>query len=388
MTKYSFDEHERIIYLLSKRLQQPLSEEETEEIQTWCRASPANQLLFDKLNNPSDVRSAVEKMQSYDLEVSMGRLNRQLRARDRKKYRLVYWLAASILILFGIGVLLMHGINKMKMESDILPGASITQLKLYDGSIVNLDSLPTGKSTMFGGVQITKTANGQINCNYSKAEAKEPTGRYSTIVTPVGGEYRIVLPDGSLVWLNANSSLAFPSQFPREQRNVILTGEAYFEVVRDKQRPFIVTTRQQMIHVLGTKFNVQAYHDEMAMKTTLVEGGIRVQLAKEQQILKIGEQAISIAGHNGLDIKQADLEAVLAWKNGYFVFNDENIVDIMQKVGRWYNIEVDYVGNMANKVFAGTFSKRKSLQHLLNSLSATGQINYKIKGRRVTIMSE
>lgn len=389
MTSNVFYKQERIIYLLSKRLQEPLSTEEEEEVQAWRQVSQENQTLFEQLSDPTIVKVGLEKMQSYDVEASMNRLKHQMLINSKKrKSRLIYWMAASILIFFCVGGLFLYKAKNQIAENDILPGASLARLKLYDGSTFNLDSLPAGKSSMLAGVQITKTIDGQISCRYQGGSDMQHEARYNTLTTPVGGEYRVVLPDSSLVWLNANSSLAFPAQFSKNARNVTLTGEAYFEITKDERRPFTVITRQQTIHVLGTKFNVQAYHDEAVMKTTLLAGTVRVQVAQTQQLLKVGDEALSYVDNDRLDIGQADIEAVLAWKNGYFVFNDENITDIMKKIGRWYQIDVTYVGDMEDKIFAGTFSKRKSLQHLLSSLAATGEITYEIKGRRVTIMSE
>lgn len=389
MTSKAFYKQERIIYLLSKRLQQPLSIEEEEEIVVWRQTSQANQLLFEQLNDPSKVSSWLAKMKAYDLEASMDRIKRRMVVNSkRQKQRTVYWMAASILIFLCMGGLFMYEKNHKEVKQMIPPGRPIAQLKLHDGSTVDLDRLSAGESTSRAGVRITKTADGQITCNYTTVSGRKPVANYNTIATPIGGEYRVVLPDGSLVWLNANSSLAFPSQFTERKRNVRLTGEAYFEIVHDVGRPFIVNTRQQTIYVLGTKFNVQAYQDELAMKTTLLEGAVQVRTAHQQQVLKVGEEARSYVADDRLDIERADIEAALAWKNGYFVFNDENIVDIMKKIGRWYQIDVTYVGDMEDKIFAGTFSKRKSLQHLLSSLAATGEITYEIKGRRVTIMSE
>src|SRR5690606_16683345 len=230
----------------SKRLQQPLSIEEEEEIVVWRQTSQANQLLFEQLNDPSKVSSWLEKMKAYDLEASMDRIKRRMVVNSkRQKRRTVYWMAASILIFLCMGGLFMYEKNHKEVEQMIPPGRSIAQLKLHDGSTVDLDRLSAGESTSRAGVRITKTADGQITCNYTTVSGRKPVANYNTIATPIGGEYRVVLPDGSLVWLNANSSLAFPSEFTERTRNVRLTGEAYFEIVHDVGRPFIVNTRQQ-----------------------------------------------------------------------------------------------------------------------------------------------
>lgn len=390
MTYNSFDE-ERIIYLLSKRLQEKLSDDEEHEIEQWREASDKNRLLFEQLIDGQSVKPSLEKMQRYDAEPAIGRWKTHIAIQQKQNKRRYYAFAASIILLLSIGIFLnnKHKLFEAVQLVDITPGRSKAHLILADGSVLSLDSLPSGASTNRAGIQVSKTADGKISCNYLQTNERIDTlPTYNTISTPLGGEYEVVLPDGSNVWLNANSLLRFPSRFPAKKRTVELQGEAYFEVAANANAPFVVVTNKQTIQVLGTKFNIRAYKEDQMMKTTLLEGSVQVHTASHKQLIQPGQEARTHFNADNLEVVSADINEAIAWKNGYFIFNDESIVDIMTKVSRWYNIEVVYEGNVKSKIFAGTFSKKKSLQKLLESFASTGQISYKIVGRRVTIMSE
>jgi ferric-dicitrate binding protein FerR (iron transport regulator) len=390
MTYNSFDE-ERIIYLLSKRLQQKLSDDEEYEIRQWREASDKNRLLFEQLTDEQSVRSSVEKMQQYDAEPTIGRWKTHIAIQKRQNKRRYYAFAASIALLLSIGIIWNDNRQRFDAvrEADITPGRNKAHLILADGSVLSLDSLPSGATTDKAGIQITKTANGKVSCSYLQTNAgMYSTPTYNTISTPLGGEYQIVLPDGSNVWLNANSSLRFPSNFLAKKRAVELQGEAYFEVAANANAPFVVSTTKQTIQVLGTKFNIRAYKEDKMMRTTLLEGSVQVHTASHKQLIQPGQEARTYFNDDNLEVVSGDVNEAVAWKNGYFVFNDESIVDIMTKVSRWYNVDVVYEGNVKSKIFAGTFSKKKSLRKLLESFASTEQISYKIEGRRVTIMSE
>jgi transmembrane sensor len=390
MTYNSFDE-ERIIYLLSKRLQEKLSDDEEHEIEQWREASDKNRLLFEQLIDRQSVKPSLERMQRYDAEPAIGRWKTHIAIQQKQNKRRYYAFAASIILLLSIGILLnnKHKLFEVVQPGDITPGRSKAHLILADGSVLSLDSLPFGASTNRAGIQVSKTADGKISCNYLQTNARIDTPpAYNTISTPLGGEYQVVLPDGSNVWLNANSSLRFPSKFPAKKRTVELLGEAYFEVAANANAPFVVVTNKQTIQVLGTKFNIRAYKEDQVMKTTLLEGSVQVRTASHKQLIQPGQEARTHVNADNLEVVSCDINEAVAWKNGYFIFNDESIVDIMTKVSRWYNIEVVYEGDVKSKIFAGTFSKKKSLQKLLESFASTEQISYKIVGRRVTIMSE
>jgi ferric-dicitrate binding protein FerR (iron transport regulator) len=210
----------------------------------------------------------------------------------------------------------------------------------------------------------------------------------NTITTPKGGQYQVRLLDGSSVWLDAASSITFPSTFTGNKRQVQLTGEAYFEVAKNRAKPFLVNVEdKQQIEVLGTHFNVQAYPDDRDIKTTLLEGSVKLLYKNRQAILKPGQTAVNDPDQSLL-IKPADIYEVMAWKNNMFVFNNENIKSIMKRISRWYDVDVVFEGNLEKVNFFGNYSRLKSLENLLKDIELTEKVHFKIKGRRITIIAQ
>lgn len=213
--------------------------------------------------------------------------------------------------------------------------------------------------------------------------------KYNTIVIPKRKEYQVLLPDGSKVWLNSESSLKFPVAFVGKTREVELTGEAYFEVAKNKEKPFIVTVNDTKIEVLGTQFNVNAYTS--MINTTLVEGSVKLNHKDKEVVLKPGQSGINT--NDRLIVRNADVEEITAWKNGYFVFRDESIQSIMEKISRWYDIIVQYEGDVGQRAFYGKVSKYDDVADLLKSMEMTGIVKFKLmpqnnssKGRRIIVM--
>lgn len=271
-------------------------------------------------------------------------------------------------------------------KNNILPGGNKAYLTLADGKRITLTNAKNGTLAQQPGVNITKTSDGELiySINDLKPEI-EAAKNYNTIETPVGGQYQVVLPDGTKVWLNAASSLKFPPTFARlVNRKVDLRGEAYFEVAKNKQQPFIVKTVEQEVEVLGTHFNINTYKDEQGVKTTLLEGSVKIHNDVESKILKPGEQ--STLTNQRFMVKTIDVEEAIAWKKGYFYFNNENIESIMRKLSRWYNVEVQYEGKIPNEGFYGTVSQTKNISQVLSILEKTKGVHFRIEGRRITVM--
>jgi transmembrane sensor len=308
--------------------------------------------------------------------------------------------AAMILISFSTGLYfyinnhnktdLTYSINYPKQN--IVPGRNKAILILSNGSKIDLDAAATGTMVKQAGLTITKTQAGQLSYHVSDANSKkiQEAPAYNTIETPRGGQYEINLSDGTKVWLNSASSLRYPTRFVSNERRVELTGEGYFEVAHNKISPFKVITGKQEIEVLGTHFNVNAYTDENAVKTTLLEGSVKItvrptdQSKQQSDILKPGQQ--SSFNNKGLVIENGDIENAVAWKNGYFNFN-EDIESIMRKLSRWYDIEVVYqIEKDPDLLFGGKIDRSKSINSVLNIIEATGKFHFKIEGRRVTVM--
>ncbi|MCS3794819.1 FecR family protein [Niastella sp. OAS944] len=278
-------------------------------------------------------------------------------------------------------------------KNDVLPGTQKALLTLGDGTVIELDNAQNGTLASQGGTKIIKM-DGTIN--YENAKAGQTL--YNTIATPRGGQYQVVLPDGTLVWLNAASSIHFPTRFNDKERRVEITGEAYFEVKKDAHKPFHVITPTQDVEVLGTHFNVNAYSDESAVKTTLLEGKVKVsqsaignrQSAKNAEravILKPGEQA-ELAGpiaDSRFTIAEANIEQVMSWKNGLFQFNNADIQTIIRQLARWYNLEVEYSKPPDDNLYYVEMPRNSKLSSILKVLELTGNIHFEIEGHKLIV---
>ncbi|MNQ92505.1 fec operon regulator FecR [compost metagenome] len=257
-------------------------------------------------------------------------------------------------------------------------------LTLDNGKTIALDSVADGKIALETGVEITKTEEGKIvySQNGKQLQAR---AAINTMTTPSGGQFQITLPDGTMVWLNAASSIKYPAVFSSNERRVELTGEAYFEVAHNPSKPFIVSSAGQDVSVLGTHFNINAYDNEELIKTTLLEGSVKVTKAGAgSRLLKPGQQASLKGGI--FKVNQVDVNKAIAWKQGYFMFDNEDIKIAMRQISRWYNVEVVYQGDLSDLDFTGTMPRTYSLKQLLRVLELTGNFKFKIEGRRITVM--
>lgn len=302
----------------------------------------------------------------------------------------IRYAAAAVLLLVGIATF--WKLNHQDISTDplviqtptsISPGGNKATLTLSDGSSILLDSAKTGILAQEGPTDILKTNDGQLKYDTKNVTNSLPESQINTLTTPKGGQYRIVLPDGSQAWLNAASSIRFPARFAPYERAVSITGEVYFEVKKDAHRPFKVRFLDSEIEVLGTSFNVMAYPDETTPQTTLVEGSVRIRNQKEEKKLRPGQQAF-LHTNGQLDIKSVDTEEITAWKKGLFYFTEADIPAVMKQIGRWYDIEVSYEGKLPDKQFTGKVSRTIQISALLDMLHYAG-VNYRIEGRKVTI---
>jgi len=277
----------------------------------------------------------------------------------------------------------------IKKKAIIKPGGDKAILTLSDGSKIILEDAKKGLLANQAGVSIQKTADGEILYSFAKngssASEKLPQAViYNKIETPFGGKYQINLPDGSKVWLNSASTLRFPALFSGNTREVELNGEAYFDVAKNPNKPFKVITKDQIVEVLGTQFNINSYSDEETFKTTLIEGSVKIIYKDKVVMLGPGQQFQP--NMKSAKVTEADTDEVMAWKNGYFLFKDEDIQSIMRKVSRWYNVEVTYSGNIPDVGFGGNISRSKDINEVLNVLQLTNAVHFKIEGRRITVM--
>lgn len=301
--------------------------------------------------------------------------------------------AASIVLLLSFGLFYYNQKKSIENQNQIVqhnikPGGNKAFLTLSNGERISLTDATNGNIAQQAGVTITKTADGQISYVISSEHSDEKSVEegYNTIETPSGGQYQVRLPDGTAVWLNAASSLKYSASFAsKKERHVQLSGEAYFEVAKDKTRPFLVTSNGQEVEVLGTHFNINAYDDEANTKTTLLEGSVKVGLADQNtRILKPGEQAVNSAG--SMVIEKVNTEYAVAWKNGFFRFNDKTLDAAMREVARWYNVEVIYKRPaLKNELLAGRISKYANIAQVLKKMELADVLQFKIEGRKIIV---
>ena len=268
-------------------------------------------------------------------------------------------------------------------KNEVLPGGNKAILTLGDGSTVTLDSAKKGALTRQGSSLISKLDSGKIDYTTTNGEAAEVV--YNTVSTPKGGQYQVVLADGTRVWLNALSSIRFPTVFNGNSRTVELTGEAYFEVAADRNKPFRVQVNGMEVAVLGTSFNINAYPDEADLKTTLLEGSVKLLRGKTDLVLKPGEQGRT-ADREGLAlVKDADVDQAVAWKNGLFSFDDAGIETVMRQLSRWYGIDIQYEGKPTAALFWGKMERDLNLTQVLDGLSKS-KVHFHLDGNRLTVL--
>jgi transmembrane sensor len=273
--------------------------------------------------------------------------------------------------------------SQFVMKNDVASGKFGATLTLGNGNEIMLSDLKTGVV-----IEPTKFSYDDYSAVIQNGENSLVGIQQLTAATKRGQTYTVTLPDGTKVWLNADSKVGFPSQFSGKQRSVSLEGEAYFEVARDKLRPFIVKSKMQTTEVLGTHFNISAYKDREDVTTTLVEGSVwlknfSVRGRVSEVVLKPNQQAK--LSESVFRVGNVVAEDAIAWKNGYFNFNDQKIQDIMQIIARWYDIEVSYEGNVTTDGFNGKISRFKNISQVLKLLEDTKLVHFKVEGRRVIV---
>lgn len=268
-------------------------------------------------------------------------------------------------------------------KNDVAPGTNKAILTLDDGSEVVLDNSENGTLSKQGSTTIVKPSNGQLL--YETAQASNAKPMYNTVKTPKGGQYQVVLSDGTKVWLNAASSLRFPLVFVGNERKVEMTGEVYFEVAKNPKKPFKVIADKQEVLVLGTHFNVMAYPNEKFIKTTLLEGSVKITKDNRSMVLEPNQQA-KVGFDNGVfrAVNDADIAEELAWKDGYFQFNNTSLETIMRQLERWYDVDVQYIGKIPDEHFTGRLPRNTNLSNVLKILSMS-QIQFKIEGKNIII---
>lgn len=266
---------------------------------------------------------------------------------------------------------------------DALPGGDKAVLTLTDGKTIELDNMSKGTVATQGAIQV-QNSNGQLS--YASGDVPATETASNTLSTPKGGQYKLVLQDGSKVWLNALSSITYPVGFSGNARKVSVTGEVYFEVAKNDEKKFIVETGDITTEVLGTHFNINAYTDEFNKQVTLLEGSVKVSTSSgATAILKPGQAASTDKYGLGLSInKEIDVAEITAWKDGLFSFYDADVQTVMRQVSRWYDVDVVYEGKIPVNRFAGQIQRNSNLSQLLQILE-TKDVHFKIEGKRISV---
>jgi transmembrane sensor len=410
-----------------------LTDDQAALLQQWRQASPYNEEALQRLQNRSFITAAIQQRENAlaGKEQNWQKLTALIAtatsAAEGMPNTVAYmprrrWLtyAAAAVLLLGIGFIGwwtlrspapgQHTVKTKAHQPDIMPGRQGAWLTLADGSKKLLDSLGNGIIADQKGTSI-QLENGHIRYDASKAAAVQ----YNTMTTPRGRTFRLTLPDGTQAWLNAASSITYPTAFTEKERKVTITGEVYFEVTHNAKKPFLVAIPNGAeVQVLGTHFNVNAYDDEDPVKTTLLEGVVRVvkheiptslngqangkrEPAKASEftaVLKPGEQAVLSRGHSprhgghALTIDHSpDLDQVMAWKNGVFNFEDQTLEQVMKHVSRWYDIDIRYANGIPKIEFFGEMGRDVSLQKLLHFLERSGvKFTLDAKQKQLTVL--
>lgn len=293
--------------------------------------------------------------------------------------------AASLVFILGIGYYYYqyrfsdtyskeHQIELAALQ----PGSNKAVLQMENGTTIILDTLLQDELREIDGVMVQLNKDGQL---VYLAQERSTTSKNNQIITPKGGQYALVLPDGTQVWLNAESKISFPNSFAHQTaRSVTLEGEAYFKVTKDADHPFVVTVNEQRIEVLGTEFNVNAYAENTFIKTSLVKGSVL--FGKHR--LRPGESAV--VEDNKTIVYKDNIDDIIAWKNGYFVFPEERLEVAMQKVARWYDLEVSFADEEARSIlFGGSISRHENAQKIFDMIEKTADVKITVKHKKVTV---
>jgi transmembrane sensor len=373
----------RLEDLAHKYLMGTLSKEEQQEFDHWFNTTNEEPIAVPDV--------LAEDKEAHRLAI-LKKIRKELDAEAPRKITLWRNIAAAAAVVFVVGLTALfylkyqqrpEPIDTNSLASDIAPGKNAATLTLADGKKIVLSGLKDGRLLAQAGVEIEKRADGQLIYKQKDAGTTVKPD-YNTLTTSRGEQYQVFLPDGSRVWLNAASSVKFPLSFGAlKERKVYLTGEAYFEVSKDKSRPFRVVSEQQVVTVYGTHFNINSYGDEATVKTTLLEGSVDV----NGTLLKPNQQAVLAGGK--INVIPVRVENVVAWKNGYFRFSAESLESIMRKVSRWYDDEVEFQNPSLKDVeFGGVVTRYTTISKVLEMLQLTEEASFELKGKTIIVKNK
>lgn len=376
------------------------TEEEREWLLVFLQTDEADSLraiLYEsfqqQLATPlTEEEHALAEAMLQNIHARLGFINPRQQAPRISRRLVIYVAAVAAVLIFVIGFSLMYrhqdsipqATSANVSKADVAPGGNNALLTLSDGSTVILEKSANGLISVQGGTQVSKTASGKL-LYQTDQKTKAAVVGMNQLTTPRGGQYYLVLPDGTEVWLNAASKLIYPTSFIGKERIVELTGEAYFHVKTDKSHPFKVKTQQQETTVFGTQFNISAYADEPKQVVTLAEGKVHVQkLFGEQAAVNLTPGYQAIINHTILT-KAANMEEALAWKDGFFLFEEAELSSIMRQLSRWYDVDVVFENKDVKDKFTGKIPRNISLKNVLKVLTYSDVV-FRIEGKKIIVL--
>ena len=373
-----------------KRLDGELSNEEAMALNSWAEENPANKAWLDRFSNEELLEKEIQQWGNIDPAEGHAKWVVYMQARRQSRvWRIAGWsVAAAVLITVGVVRVMHSGVKHdgvpavaVVVPHDIVPGRNTATLTLGNGQKVLLDSAGMGALTIQGSSKLIKLDSGSLA--YA-ATSSGTTVVYNTLVTPRAGQFKLILPDGTQVWLNNASSLRYPSSFTGANRTVELTGEAYFEVAKNTAQPFQVKAGGLSVQVLGTGFNISAYPDDPDIRTTLVQGKIKVENKEKDAVLQPGQQVVATEEGGWKMLKSVNTEEVTDWRFGLFNFDNADLHSVLRQLARWYDVEVEFRGAVPDKRIQGQMHRDLTLNQVLEILQAK-DVQFILQGRKLIV---
>lgn len=363
-----------------------ISDKERDLLNKWVKESVANSNEYSRLTR---ICKRIDNLSEWD-NINLDKAQNEFKNKVSKGriFRNWFRLAASVAIIISICFVLLYS-QKNKIEGDlitgIVPGRSKAILTLSNGSSLDLGIKNIQITEEYADVMLNSKASGEIT--YKKLSDASPKElQYNTIKVPRGGEYQLVLCDGTRVWLNSETTLKYPVSFLGNIREVQLIGEAYFEVAHDKNKPFIVNSEITKVKVLGTSFNFKAYRGEEYTAVTLAEGKVQVKVDKNSYMLIPGKQAIVNRSNKDARISEVDVERIISWRNGIFQFVDMPMEELVKSLCRWYDVDFEFTKEgLRYKRFSGAITKYRDIKYILNIIGETSEVKFKIIGKKIIV---
>ncbi len=384
-----FEKTDQIVKLLLTEREQELTNKEQLILDEWLKEDEGNQALYDSLKDEANVSAKLKILSEFNKDQAYSEFIELTKARKtRSIYREVLKYAAVLIPLIFMTWFVYQKNNKSEtqlVKTEILPGTSKAILKLADGTVVNLED-EKELIAEFDGTIISNN-NKEIIYNSSGKKVKPRKLQYNTIEIPRGGEYQLILSDGTKVWLNSGTTIKYPVEFAAGSRDVYLEeGEAFFEVTENKNSPFIVHTSKMDVNVFGTSFNVRAYSDENQLATTLVTGKVTISQTESQKEYTLIPNQQATVSELGVSVKNVDVNRFIAWKDGRILFEENTLEEIFNDLSRWYNIDVDYASLEVKKLrFSIDVKRYNEFNEILKILELTKKVEFELEKNRVII---